>query len=227
MPWRWTADWGVRRFGFHGLSHAYIARRARELLGPQGSRRLVSCHLGAGASVTAILEGRSIDTSMGFTPMEGLVMATRSGSIDPGLLLWLQRSQGLAADELERALDRESGLLGVSGVSPDMREVLAAAAAGDERARLAVDVYVHRLRATIGAMTAALGGLDALAFTGGVGEHSAEIRERTCAGLGHLGLGGNVEVLVIEAREDLEIAAEVRRVVGGDGIEPPTSSMSS
>lgn len=204
----------MRRFGFHGLSHAYIARRARELLGSDRSRRLVSCHLGAGASVTAILEGRSIDTSMGFTPMEGLVMATRSGSVDPGLLLWLQRSKGLTHEQLEQALDRESGLLGVSGLSADMRDVLAGARAGDERAALAIDVYVHRLRATIAAMAAALGGLDVLAFTGGVGEHSPEVRDRACAGLTHLGVGANVEVLVIEAREDLEIAAEVRRLLG-------------
>jgi acetate kinase len=193
--------------------------------------RIVSCHLGAGASLCAIADGRSVDTTMGFTPLEGLVMATRSGSIDPGLLLWLMEHTGVEELELARVLEHESGLLGLSG-SADMREVLAAAAAGDAPARLARDVYVHRLRAGIAAMAAALGGIDALAFTGGVGEHSPEIRGRAVGGVGFLGLaldnalnadvdddgeitatGAAGAVLVIHAREDLEIARQARAVL--------------
>jgi acetate kinase len=198
LPREWRERYGVRRFGFHGLSHAYAARQAG------GARRVVTCHLGAGASLCAVLDGRSVDTTMGFTPLEGLVMATRSGSVDPGLLLWLQQHEGLGVDEMADALEHSAGLLGLAG-TPDMREVVA------QRPSLAFDVYVHRLRAGIGAMAAALGGLDALVFTGGVGENSAEVREAACEGLGFLGVGTDaVRVLVVRAREDLEIAAQTR-----------------
>jgi acetate kinase len=207
LPAAWRERWRLRRFGFHGISHAWIARQE-----PQG--RVVSCHLGAGASLCAIADGRSVDTTMGFTPLEGLVMATRSGSVDPGLLLWLEEHERIAARDLAETLEQESGLVGLAG-TPDMRKVLERAAAGDDAAVLARDVYVHRLAASIAAMTAALGGLDALVFTGGVGEHSAEIRERACARLAHLGVGdgGPVRVRVIPAREDLEIARQVREVL--------------
>ena len=187
--------------------------------------RIVSCHLGAGASLCAIADGRSVDTTMGFTPLEGLVMATRSGSVDPGLLLWLLERTELSERELAGALEHDSGLLGLAG-SADMRDVVAAAAKGEPRARLALDVYVHRLRSGIASMAAALGGLDVLAFTGGVGEHSQEIRTAAVEGLGFLGAainesanaggGGdrdisaataNVSTLVVKAREDVEIAA--------------------
>jgi acetate kinase len=217
LPREWRERFGLRRFGFHGLSHAYAARRAAE-------SRVVSCHLGAGASLAAVRDGRCVDTTMGFTPMEGLVMATRSGSVDPGLVLWLLR-HGLDADALERGLDRGGGLLGLAG-DADMRAVLARE---DDDARLAIDVYVHRLRAAIAAMAAALGGLDALVFTGGVGEHAPAIRERTAAGLRFLGveldpaanaaaaadaeigaLGAAVRALVLTAREDLEVGRQVR-----------------
>jgi acetate kinase len=229
LPAAWREQWNPRRYGFHGLSHAWIARRAAALLGlPASELRIVSCHLGAGASLCAIAGGRSVDTTMGFTPLEGLVMATRSGSVDPGLLLWLMERTGMAERELAEALEHGSGLLGLAGTA-DMREVIARAHGDDEDARLALDVYLHRLRAGIAAMTATLGGLDALVFTGGVGEQSAEIRTRAIAGLGFLGLTidgkrnasaqGDVEItqtgaqsrtLVVRAREDLEIARQTR-----------------
>lgn len=231
LPASWSERWGVRRYGFHGLSHAWIARRAPSLVGASGDSpglRIVSCHLGAGASLCAISGGRSVDTTMGFTPLEGLVMATRSGSVDPGLVLWLLSRGDVSEDELGQALEHESGLLGLSGTA-DMREVLGRAGNGDAGARLALDVYLHRLRGLIASMTAALGGLDVLAFTGGVGEHSAEIRSWAADGLSFLGVSvdgarnegvcGDVDIsgasagvrtVVIRAREDLEIAGQVR-----------------
>ena len=227
LPRQWYERYGVRRYGFHGLSHGYAARRACELA-PE-PRRLVTCHLGAGASLCAVLDGRSVDTTMGFTPLEGLAMATRSGSVDPGLLLWLQQHEGLSVDEMADALEHESGLVGLAGTA-DMREVLAR---DDPDARLALAVYIHRLRAAIGAMAAALEGLDALVFTGGVGERSAPVRQMACEGLSHLGVaidagrnervdgdgdvrasGSAVAVLVVRAREDLEIARQARALLG-------------
>jgi acetate kinase len=226
LPRSWRERFGIRRYGFHGLSHAYIARRTAELVGPAG-RRIVSCHLGSGASLAAIHDGASVDTTMGFTPLEGLVMGTRSGSVDPGLLVWLER-QGITVDELDRGLEHESGLLGLAG-SNDMRTVLSNAGAGDADAQLALEVFLYRLRREIAAMTAAMGGIDVLTFTGGVGEHSWQVREGAARGLGFLGVaidetanrsakpdaevtgsGSRVRVLVIAAREDLEIAREVR-----------------
>jgi acetate kinase len=209
LPADWRKRFGLRRYGFHGLSHAYIARRVAELE-PDASR-VVSCHLGAGASLCAIAKGRSVDTTMGFTPLEGLVMATRSGSVDPGLLLWLEEHEGMEPAELASALENESGLSGLAG-DPDLRNVLAAEANGEPDAVLAVSVYLHRLRGAIAAMVAALGGVDVVAFTGGVGEHSAAVRDRTVDGLAFLGA---FRTLVIPAREDLQIAHEVRGVLGG------------
>ena len=206
LPRAWRERYGVRRYGFHGLSHAYAARAAGD------ARRIVTCHLGAGASLCAVLDGRSVDTTMGFTPLEGLVMATRSGSVDPGLVLWLQQQEGVTADAMAEALEHEAGLLGLGGTA-DMRTLLDR---DDDDARLAVEVYVHRLRSGIGAMAASLGGLDALVFTGGVGENSARIRELACTGLAHLGVegrDGRVQVLAIHAREDLEIARQVRALL--------------
>ena len=222
LPAQWRERFPLRRFGFHGLSHAYAARRAAEL-GAGGL--VVTCHIGAGASLAAVRDGRSVDTTMGFTPLEGLVMATRSGSVDPGLVLWLAQRQGMGLDELSEGLERGSGLLGLAGTA-DMREVLAR---DDDEARLAFDVYVHRLRAAIAAMTAALGGLDALVFTGGVGERSAPVRAAVVDGLGYLGValdparnegaGEDGElgtgVLLVHAREDLEIARQVRAALAG------------
>jgi len=232
IPQQWSKRWRLRRYGFHGLSHAWVARRAPQLLARSAADlRIVSCHLGAGASLCAIADGASLDTTMGFTPLEGLVMATRSGSIDPGMLLWLMEREGLSAGELADALEHRSGLLGLAG-SADMREILERARAGEPPASLALEVYVHRLRAGIAAMAAALGGLDALVFTGGVGERSAAVRARATAGLTFLGVhldrtrneeargdgevgadDGTVRTLVIEAREDIEIARQVRALL--------------
>jgi acetate kinase len=222
LPRAWRERWGLRRFGFHGLSHAWIARTVR-------APRVVSCHLGAGASLCAIRDGRSVDTTMGFTPLEGLVMATRSGSVDPGLVLWLQQHEGLDADAIAEALEHESGLKGLAGTA-DLREILAR---DDADATLALDVYVHRLCAGIAAMAAALGGLDALVFTGGVGERAPAIRRRAAEGLAFLGVaidptknadaepdldvsaeGAAVATHVVAAREDREIARQVRAVLG-------------
>jgi acetate kinase len=232
LPAGWRARWPIRRYGFHGLSHGWVARRAPELLGAAARDvRIVSCHLGAGASACAIADGQSVATTMGFTPLEGLVMATRSGSVDPGLLLWLLERCEVSPAELSRALEHDSGMLGLAGTA-DMREVLARAEAGDADAGLAVSVYADRLRAAIASMASALGGVDALVFTGGVGEHSAEIRERATADMGFMGIaitaelnaaaGADIEItgndssvrtLVIQAREDLEIARQVRAVL--------------
>jgi acetate kinase len=229
LPEEWRTRWSLRRFGFHGLSHAYVSRRAAELLGRDGdSLRLVTCHLGAGASLAAIRGGRSVDTTMGFTPLDGLVMATRSGSVDPGLVLWLEEHAHMPAAELASALEHRSGLYGLAGTA-DMREILSRAAAGDTRAELARETYLHRLRGSIAGMAAAMDGLDAIAFTGGVGENSAEIRQRAMDGLGFLGIAVDpasnddgpgdreigapavaVRALVIAAREDIEIARQVR-----------------
>lgn len=214
VPWEWTEQLGLRRYGFHGLSHAYASRRAGELLRRDSAElRVVTCHLGAGASLAAVAGGRSVDTTMGFTPNDGLVMATRSGAADPSGLLWALERSGLSPAEGRAAIEHEGGLRGISGLSGGIREVLAAADRGERRAVLARDVYVHRLRAGIAAMAAAMNGLDALVFTGGVGENSAEIRDRACEGLGFLGVGSSVPVLVVAAREELELAAEARRVL--------------
>jgi acetate kinase len=230
LPRAWRSRWPLRRYGFHGLSHAWAARRAAERLG--GADRIVSCHLGAGASLAAVRSGRSVDTTMGFTPLEGLVMATRAGDVDPGLLLWLLEQPGVDRAEVTDALLHRSGLQGLAGTA-DMREVLAAAARGEPDAVLGLDVYVHRLRAAIAAMTASLGGLDALVFTGRVGERAPEVRARTAGGLGFLGValddaanaaasgdadigapGAAARTLVVESREDLEIARAVRATLG-------------
>jgi acetate kinase len=230
LPSRWSDEWGYRRYGFHGLSHSYAAMRAAQMLG-RDDLRLVVCHLGHGCSASAIDRGRCIDTTMGYTPLDGLMMGTRSGSVDPSILIHVQRHHGLSVDAVETALLRESGLLGVSGKTGDMRANLAAEAAGDPAATLAIEIYVHRVRQAIGAYAATLGGIDALVFTGGVGENSAEIRRRVCETLGFLGIELNaaanensrcdadiaaakVRVLMIEAREDLSMLREVLEVLG-------------
>ena len=188
IPREWREKYGIRRYGFHGLSHAYCARRAAELVGrPLAGLRIVTCHLGAGASLAAVVDGRSVDTTMGFTPLEGLVMATRSGSVDPGLLLWLEEHEHLTPHDIATALEERSGLLALAGTA-DMREVEAAAARDEPDAQLALDVYTHRLVAGIAAMAAAATGIDVLAFTGGVGERSAEIRRRAAGRLSYLGI---------------------------------------
>ena len=229
LPQEWRTRWNLRRYGFHGLSHSYASRRAAELLGSDdGDLRLVTCHLGAGASLAAVRGGRSVDTTMGFTPLDGLVMATRSGSVDPGLVLWLEEHVRMPPAELAAALEYRSGLYGLAGTA-DMRDILFRAANGDPRAELAREVYLHRLRASVAAMASAVNGLDAIVFTGGIGENSAEIRQRVMDGLGFLGVAADpasndsgigdreigtpaatVRALVISAREDIEIARQVR-----------------
>jgi acetate kinase len=223
LPRDWIAKYGLRRYGFHGLAHAWASHRAAELV--PAARRVITCQLGAGASLCAVRDGVSVDTTMGFTPLEGLVMATRSGDTDPGLLLWLAARE----PELAEVLDHRSGLTGLADTG-DMKTLLGRS---DHDAMLAVEVYLHRLRKGIAAMAASLGGVDACVFTGGVGENSAEIRRRTIDGLGFLGLGidraanadaaGDCEVslngatahtLVVAAREDLEMARQVHQLLG-------------
>jgi acetate kinase len=231
LPRIWREEWGIRRYGFHGLSVQWCSERAPELLGraPE-DLRLVVCHLGGGCSITAVRDRRSLDTTMGFSPLEGVPMATRSGSVDPGAVLYVQREHGLSVDELDHALNEESGLEGLSG-GRGLR-ALETASPEDESARLALAVYAHRIAGAVAAMTAALGGLDVLVFTAGVGEHSARVRSDVCARLGFLGIeldpeqnerptadtdvakrDSRVRVLVIAAREELVVARAVRALV--------------
>jgi acetate kinase len=226
-PYEWFAE-GIHRYGFHGINHQYCAGRAARLLGRElNSLKLVSCHLGNGCSLAAIRDGRSVDTTMGFTPLEGLMMGTRSGSVDPGILTYLARQKGISPQRLDEILNKESGLLGISGISGDMRQILSAVKNGHERAKLAFDIYIHRLQSGIGAMVAVLGGVDAVIFTAGVGENSSDVRAATCENFGYLGLkhdpdknvlsssdqdiaaaDSSVHVLVIHAQEDWAIARE-------------------
>jgi acetate kinase len=235
VPASWTHGWGIRRYGFHGLSHSYCAGRAAELLNRRADDlRLVICHLGHGCSASAVCRGRCVDTTMGFTPLEGLMMATRSGSIDPSIVLHVQEHHGLTSEQVESALNRESGLLGVSGISADMRQVLAEAKRGDDRAQLALGIYTHTVRKAIGALVVTMGGVDALVFTAGVGEHATEVRASICVGLECLGLeldahanaschadgdvarpGSRGRILVINTREDVTMLREVVQVLGG------------
>jgi acetate kinase len=204
-PYEWL-DLGIRRYGFHGLSHQYSSRRAAELLGSD-SLRLIVCHLGNGASLCAIRGGKSVDTTMGFTPLEGLMMGARSGSIDPAILIYLIRHRGYTADQLDGILNQKSGLLGVSGISGDMRDILNSDA---PRARLAFDIYAHRLCREIGAMAGVLGGVDAIVFTGGVGENCPPLRaivEKRFAFL-------NARILVIHAEEEWEMVRECYLLLG-------------
>jgi len=233
LPDAWVQRFGLRRFGFHGLSHGYATRRAAEILGRElAGLRIVSCHLGAGASLAAVQGGRSVDTTMGFTPLEGLVMATRSGTVDPGLITWLLEPSRLGLNEVAAGLEQISGLAGLSGIpGGDVRDVQRAAAGGHPAARLALEVYLHRLRREIAAMAAAMDGLDVLVFTGGIGEHNPAIRAQAAEGLGFLGVridpernaatadavvshqAAAVRALVITAREDVEMARQARHVL--------------
>jgi acetate kinase len=232
LPAEWRENWGIRRFGFHGLSVEWSTERAQELLGLEEMRRLVVCHLGGGCSVTAVRDGRSVDTTMGFSPLEGIPMTTRSGSIDPAIVSYVMRVHGLTADAVDHALNFESGVEGLAPEEDGMRAAEDAATGGDECAELAVGVFVQRLSGAIAAMAVAAGGLDALAFTGGIGEHSALVRGRTCARLSFLGLAldprsnasptldcdvatteSAVRILLIAAREDVVAARATRALL--------------
>ena len=204
-PYAWF-EAGIRRYGFHGISHGYAARRAAQLLERDPmTLRLITCHLGSGASLAAVRGGKSIDTTMGFTPLDGLMMGSRSGSVDPGILIHLLREHAYSADQLGDILYRQSGLLGISGVSSDMREILAAIDRGEARSQLAFDIYLHRLVREIGSMLAVLGRVDALIFTGGVGENCAPLRERVMQQLAFL---PDLKMLVVHAEEEWEIARQ-------------------
>jgi acetate kinase len=234
LPREWNERWALRRYGFHGLSHAYAARRGAELVGtPAEELRIVSCHLGAGASLAAVLGGVSVDTTMGFTPLAGLVMNTRPGTLDPGLVLWLLEHGDVPEPELADVLEHHAGLKGLSGTDGDLRDVLAGRAAGDPACSLAFDVYLHRLVRETAAMAAATGGVDLLVLTGGVGEHSWEVRAALADALEHLGVavdrgvnrastadadisaaGARARTVVVTAREDLEIRRQVLAALG-------------
>jgi acetate kinase len=230
-PYEWLTK-GIRRYGFHGINHQYCAERTAQLLGRElNSLKMVTCHLGNGCSLAAILHGRSVDTTMGFTPLDGLMMGTRSGSLDPGILTYLMREEKSTGEQLDNLLNTKSGLLGISGVSGDMREIVVAMKGGKGRARLAFEMFVHRLQSGIGAMIAVLGGIDALIFTAGIGENSPEVRAATCGNLGFIGLklddakndqspadqeisfcDSAVRVLIIRAQEDWAIARDCWRL---------------
>jgi acetate kinase len=226
-PYEWLAR-GIRRYGFHGINHQYCAERASQLLGRElNSLKLVTCHLGNGCSLAAIRNGRSVDTTMGFTPLDGLMMGTRSGSIDPGILTYLLREEKVTGQQIDDLLNKKSGLLGISGFSGDMRQIVPAMKGGNPRAKLAFEMFVHRLQAGIGAMVAVLGGIDALVFTAGIGENSQELRAAACANFAFLGLkldatknqqstadqeislaDSAVRVLIVRAQEDWAIACD-------------------
>lgn len=236
LPYNYYTDYGVRRYGFHGTSHRYVAGQALKLLEERGVARetskLITCHLGNGCSMTAIVGGKVVDTSMGMTPAEGLVMGTRSGDIDPAVLLYLAREQQATPDEIDDLINKRSGLLGISGISSDMRDIEKAAAEGNRRAELALSIFCYRVKKYIGAYTAAMGGLDAVVFTGGIGENSSEVRSRVCKGLQFLGIqldeeknksarglaeicspGSRVRIFVIPTNEERMIARETVEVL--------------
>ena len=208
LPYRFYADNDVRRYGFHGISFASVAQKTDRFLGGRlAELKTVIAHLGNGASITAVDRGQSVDTSMGLTPLEGLVMGTRPGDVDPGVVLFLLRDLGLSADEVDGILNKESGLLGLSGVSNDMRDVEAGAAQGDPRCRLALDVYAYRVKKYIGAFAAAMGGLDVLVFTAGVGENDPEMRAAICDGLAFLGIELDPAINAATRRAEKDISA--------------------
>jgi acetate kinase len=233
LPYRYYEEYGIRRYGFHGTSHYYVSHKAAELLGrPVEELRIITCHLGNGCSIDAVKDGWAVDTSMGFTPLEGLMMGTRTGDIDAAVALYIMRSRGFTPEEMDTVLNKKSGLLGVSGISPDMREVESAAGAGNDRAALAIDLYCYRIKKYIAAYAGVLGGCDALVFTAGVGEHSPLIRSKSCEGLSFMGIeldpekneratGGvavispvssHTTILVIPTNEEIVIAREAERL---------------
>jgi len=229
-PYEWYEN-GIHRYGFHGINHQYCAERAAHLLEKDiESLRIVSCHIGNGCSLAAIVKGKSVETTMGFTPLEGLMMGTRSGSVDPGILTYLMREKKLSGQQIDELLNKKSGLLGISGLSGDVRQVEQAASDGNSRAKLAWDIYIHRLVTGIGAMVAAMDGLDVLLFTAGVGENSTTLRKAVCDRLTYLGVNidptknsqppsdreistanSHVRILIVRAQEEWQIARECWR----------------
>ena len=232
VPYLWYEKYGIRRYGFHGTSHKYVSKRAAEILGePLESLKIITCHLGNGSSITAVKEGRSIDTSMGFTPLEGLMMGTRSGSIDPAIITFIQEKEGLSASEVNDILNKKSGVLGISGYS-DFRDIEERAVNGDEKAKLALDMFCYQVAKYIGAFAAAMNGVDAIVFTAGVGENSDIVRKNVTQYLGYLGTNldeeknkirgkeviistedSKVKILIVPTNEELMIARETRALV--------------
>lgn len=236
LPYRYYAQDGVRRYGFHGTSHRYVSRRVCEILGVNpADKKIITCHVGNGGSITAVENGRSVDTSMGLTPTEGLMMGTRVGDVDPGALTYLMKRHGLTADDLQRIINKESGVAGVTEISSDMREIEAAVNAGDERAKMALDMYEKRIVKYIGAYAAEMGGVDIIVFTGGVGENQTGVRENVCKQLGFIGVeidnelnaktrgtetvlstaSSKVKVVVVPTDEELMIARDTEAIVNG------------
>ena len=236
LPYKFYREDGVRRYGFHGTSHRYVSMRAIDFLGldPDNSK-IITCHIGNGGSITAIVNGKSVDTSMGLTPTEGLMMGTRVGDVDPGVLTYLMYRHNYTVDDIQRIINKESGVAGVSEISNDMREIEAADKAGNERAHLALDMYEHRIIKYIGAYAAEMGGVDAIVFTGGVGENQTGLRSNVCKPLGFMGVkldeelnaktrgtetvisaaDSKVKVVVIPTDEELMIARDTEYIVGG------------
>lgn len=234
LPYKFYKKDGVRRYGFHGTSHRYVSQRVCEILGVDiNTQKIITCHVGNGGSITAVLNGKSIDTSMGLTPTEGLMMGTRSGDVDPGALIYLMKKHNLSADDMQKVINKESGVLGVSEISSDMREIEAAVAQGDPRAKLALDVYEKRIIKFIGAYAAEMGGVDIIVFTGGVGENQTGVRENVCKPLGFMGVeidarlnatikgeekiissdSSKVKVVVVPTDEELMIAKDTEEIV--------------
>lgn len=233
LPYEAYEKYGIRRYGFHGTSHRYVSRRACDFLGLDfEAQRIITCHIGNGGSITAVKDGKSVDTSMGLTPVEGLMMGTRCGDVDPAALLYIQQKEGFSTADMQKLINKKSGVLGISGVSSDMRDIENAVAAGDPRAKLALDMYEYRITKYIGAYTAALGGVDVIVFTGGVGENQTGSREKICRQLEYLGIdfdaeknktrgeeieltreGSKVRVVVIPTDEEYMIACDTAELV--------------
>jgi len=234
LPYEAYEKYGVRRYGFHGTSHKYVSQRVAEMMGQHMSNlRIITCHLGNGSSLAAIKYGKAIDTSMGFTPLEGLVMGTRCGEIDPAIIPFLMKKEGMTPDQMDEYLNKKSGVLGISGVSSDFRDIEDAAGQGNERAQLALDVFAYKVRKYVGGYVAAMGGVDAIVFTAGLGENSIEMRDKICNGLEYLGTridhtknnvrgkaqeisvdGAKVKIFVIPTNEELVIARDTKAICG-------------
>ncbi|MDT8901233.1 acetate/propionate family kinase [Anaeroselena agilis] len=232
LPYEAYEKYGVRRYGFHGTSHRYVSQRAGELMDEHITNlRIITCHLGNGASIAAVKHGKSVDTSMGFTPLEGLVMGTRCGEIDPAIITYLMKKEGLTPDQIDTYLNKKSGVLGLSGISSDFRDIEEAANEGNERAQLALDVFAYKVRKYIGGYVAAMGGVDAIVFTAGLGENSVSMRDKICQGLEFLGTridpvknnvrgkateisvdGAKVKIFVIPTNEELVIARDTEQI---------------